>query len=90
MRRLAKEDMDEILALRAKRVRLHDIAVRFRVSEAQVSNIINGKHLPRRITRESEQKQRSPYDPVDFQEEDFSKLPNDVYFKHTKACDFIG
>jgi hypothetical protein len=90
MRHLAKEDMEEILALRAKRVLLKDIAERFRVSDAQISNIINGKHIPRRLTTEPEVKTRSPYDPVEFKEEDFSKLPNDVYFKHTKACNFIG
>ena len=88
MRRLAKEDMDEILALRAKRVLLRDIADKFHVSDAQISNIINGKHLPRRLKQGVIN--RSQHDPMEFKEEDFSALPNDVYFKHTKACNFIG
>lgn len=90
MRRLIKQDVEEIRALRAKRVLLKDIAQRFHVSEAQICNILNGKRIARRLTKEPETPRRSPYDPVDFQEQNFSILPNDVYFKHTKACDFIG
>lgn len=85
MRRLGKQDMEEILALRAKRVLLKDIAERFRVSDAQISNIINGKHIPRRLANPP-----NPHAPVVFQEEDFSSKPDDVLFSHTKACDFIG
>lgn len=82
-RRLAIQDMQEILQLRSQKMLLKDIAARYQISDAQVSNLINGKHIPKRL-------KVNPHAPVPFDEEDFSKLPNDVLFKHVKAFDFIG
>lgn len=83
MRHLRLQDRQEILQLRSQKMLLKDIAARFNVSDAQISNVVNGKHIPKRI-------KENPHAPVPFQEEDFSNLPNEVLFKHVKAFDFIG
>lgn len=89
MRYLNQGEVDEVKRLRAKRVLIKDIAQTFLVCEATVSNIINGKHAPRKI-KIIGAPIRSPYDPLDFKEEDFSALPDNVLFQHAKERDFIG
>lgn len=88
-RRLIKEDVEEILALRKQKMLLKDIATKFKVSDAQISNVIHNIHMPRRL-KPPEAKKVNPHAPVAFQEEDFSNLPREVLFKHVKASEFIG
>lgn len=89
MRYLSQSDMDEIKKLRQEKMMIKDIAKRFLVCEATVSNIVNGKHPPRKMKPVGDCI-RSPYDPIDFKEEVFIDLPDDVFFQHVKERDFIG
>lgn len=88
-RHLGKQDVEEILALRKQKMLLKDIATKFNVSDAQISNVINNKHMSRWL-KPPEVKKNNPHAPVPFQEEDFSNLPREVLFKHVKASEFIG
>lgn len=89
MRYLKQREVDEIKKLREEKVMIKDIAKRFLVCEATISNVVNGKTPPRKI-KSVGSAIRSPYDPIEFKEEVFSTLPNDVFFQHGKAKDFIG
>lgn len=89
MRYLRQHEIDELIKLRDEGSKIKDIAKRFDVCEATVSNIVRGKYAPRR-RKQVEVTLRSPYSPLDFKEEDFSSLPDDVLFQHVREWDFIG
>lgn len=89
MRYLRQEEVEEVAKLRAQGCLIKDIARKFSVCEATVSNIVRGKYAPRR-RKQVETTLRSPYAPLDFKEENFSSLPDDVLFQHVREWDFIG
>lgn len=89
MRYLRSEDMEEVKKLRAEGAMIKDIAKRFNVCDATISNIVNGKSAPRKL-KSVGGPVRSPYDPIDFVEEIFIGLPDTVLFQHTRERDFIG
>lgn len=89
MRYLRTNEIEEVKKLRAQGWKFKDIAGRFMVCEATVSNIVNGKSSPRRL-KHVDTSVRSPYAAVDFKEEDFSQYPDTVLFQHVRVWDFTG
>lgn len=86
---LGQNEYEEILRLRQDGWKCKDIAKRFNVCEATAFNIVNGKTVPRR-RRDVVTKIRNAYAALDFEEEDFSKKPDDALFQHVRVRDFIG
>lgn len=89
MRYLRQQEVDEVKKLREEGFMIKDIAKRFNVCDATISNIVNGKSAPRKMKSLGD-KIRSPYDPVEFIEEDFSSFPDNVLFQPVRERDFIG
>lgn len=89
MRYLKQIEVDEVKQLRQGGMLIRDIAKKFLVCEATVSNIVNGKNPPRKI-KTHVARIRNPYEPIDFKEENFSILTDDIFFQHSKEKDFIG
>lgn len=90
MRYLKQSEMDQIKKLRMEGARVKDIAKQFNVSEGTISNIVNGKNIPRKFKEVVGSYIRSPYDPIEFKEEVFKDLPDEVLFQPVRDRDFIG
>lgn len=89
MRYLSQEDFEQARQLRAAGWTFKAIAARFGVSDATISNHLNGKSAPRK-------EKKQPFtgaaadNSIPFEEEDFSTKADDVLFKHVRVWDFIG
>lgn len=95
MRYIRKQDAEEM-------VRLHfdegwlmkDLAKKYEISLATVSNYIHGRTTPRYMKRMGGRpkviQMKKTFAAPDFKEEDFSRLPDHVLFQHVRECNFIG
>lgn len=94
MRYIRQGEVNEILQLHENGALMKDIARKFNISEATVSNYIHGRTRPRFMKRRAGRPRVIPvtkiYAAPDFKEENFSKLKDDVLFQHVRACNFIG
>jgi len=84
-RYLSFEDHEEIKKLRDRGWKMKDLATRFGISEASVSNIVRGITLPRKPPKPKKEESKREEEYVDF-----SRLPKSVLFQHVKECNFIG
>jgi hypothetical protein len=90
-RYLSPEEGTAIIAMRAEGKGLKDIAKKFGICQATVSNIINGRHRVRgKSNRRRACAPPRPHCEPEPDVQDFSQLPDDVLFKHVKPWDYIG
>ena len=88
---LSPEDETAILSLRAEGKVMKDIAKKFGICQATVSNVVNGKHKIR--SKSNRRRACAPATPpreMPTPVQDFSLLPDHVLFKHVRIWDFIG
>jgi transcriptional regulator with XRE-family HTH domain len=95
MRYIRQQDAEEIVKLHQDEGWLmKDLAKKYGISEATVSNYIHGRTTPRFMKRRAGRPKVIPvtktYASPDFKEEDFSELPDHVLFQHVRECNFIG
>lgn len=70
---------------------IKDIAKKFGVCTATVSNIVNGKTVPRGANKlRKPLPNRATIEANEVQFQDYSTLPDEVLFQHVRECNFIG
>ncbi len=95
MRYIGREEMEELKKLHDEGCKIKHLAKKFAISEATVSNYINGKTTPRSFrTKRGVRKKGAAfvrrYAVTEFVEEVFKDLPDEVLFQHVRECNFIG
>jgi transcriptional regulator with XRE-family HTH domain len=72
-------------------MKIKEIAKRFNVCEATVSNIVKGNTVPRGTAKLRKASKQGPaIEAHELESQDFSQLPDDVMFEHVKEYNFIG
>jgi Helix-turn-helix domain len=90
---LSPTEIEEIIKLYEEGWSQKNLAVRYNVCEATISNHVTGRHKPRfrkKTGRPKGVKIAKPYARPEFVEQDFSQLPDSVLFEHVRECNFIG
>lgn len=89
MRYLGPDEMEDVRKLRQQGRKIKDLAGQFNVSEGTIHNVLRDKTIPRR-RKTVLPKAKNSFLPAGFEEEDFSKQPDNVLFQHVRIWDFIG
>ncbi len=88
---LSPEEETAIRAMREEGHKMLAIAKKFEISQATVSNVINGRHKLRGTSpRRRACKPVRPLPEPGLVVQDFSSLPDHVLFQHVREWDFIG
>lgn len=95
MRYIGQQEVEEIIKLHDDEGwTFKDLAKRFNVCEATVSNYVNKRTSPRFLKKKGGRQRGIPvtksFAAPDYSDQDFSRLPDHVLFEHVRECNFIG